>query len=80
MRRYFISCCPGPSGTTIKLVIGIVLVMLIIAAAVVLFVKKKRECNTEENRSKTMKVEANEDYGTYTMRADSVTEVSTSNS
>ena len=54
--------------------------MLIIAAAVVLFVKKKRECNTEENRSKTMKVEANEDYGTYTMRADSVTEVSTSNS
>ena len=71
-----ISSYPGVSGTTIGLVIGMIFLILVIAGVVVLFIRKKRECKNEEKRSKTMKVEANEDYGTYTMCADSVTEVS----
>ena len=74
------SSYPGVSGTTIGLVIGIVLLILIIAGLAVLFIRKKKECKNVENRGKTMKVEANEDYGTYSRCADSVTEVSTSNS
>ena len=69
------SSYPGVSGTIIGLVIGTVLLILIIAGVVVLFIRKKRECKNEEKRGKTMKVEANEDYGTYTMCADSVAEV-----
>ena len=70
------SSYPGVSGTTIGLVIGMILLILIIAGVVVLFIRKKKEWKNEENRSKTMKAEANEDYGTYTMCADSVMEVS----
>ena len=72
------SSYPGVSGTTIGLVISTILLILIIAAVVVLFIRKKKEWKNEENRSKTMKTEANEDYGTYSRCADSVTEVSTS--
>ena len=72
------SSYPGVSGTTIGLVIGIVLLIFIIACVVVLFIRKKKEWKNEGNRSKTMKTEVNEDYGTYSRCADSVTEVSTS--
>ena len=71
------SSYPGVLGTTIGFVVGTILLILIIAGVVVLVIRKKKEWKNEAKRSKTMKVEANEDYGTYTLCADSVAEVST---